>query len=294
MKISFNWLRELVDLKPGVTADSVAEKLTLAGLEVEAIERRGRDRDAAWSSPRCAASARTRAPTSCRSSACAAGGAEEEVVCGAPNVPAPGGKVAWAQPGATLPGGRTLDRREIRGVMSPGMLCSEAELGLGEEGDGILILSPDDAGRRRSGAAGRPARRGPGGQRHAQPARRALARRDRARGGGAVRDDAGGCRRPTRSRRSRCRRGAASTSRSATPAACPRYAARIVTGLQVGPSPLRDARAPGRLRRARHLQPGRRHQLRDAGDRPPAARLRPRPAARRRSSSAGAPTAASR
>src|SRR6185436_2491001 len=43
MKVSFNWLRELVELKPGVTADSVAQQLTLVGLEVESIERRGRD-----------------------------------------------------------------------------------------------------------------------------------------------------------------------------------------------------------------------------------------------------------
>jgi len=43
MKISFNWLRELCELPPGVTAASVGERLTLAGLEVEGIERRGRD-----------------------------------------------------------------------------------------------------------------------------------------------------------------------------------------------------------------------------------------------------------
>ena len=40
MKVSFNWLRELVELKPGVTADSVAKQLSLVGLEVESIERR--------------------------------------------------------------------------------------------------------------------------------------------------------------------------------------------------------------------------------------------------------------
>jgi len=44
LKISFNWLRELAALKPGVTADSVADRLTLAGLEVESIARRGRRR----------------------------------------------------------------------------------------------------------------------------------------------------------------------------------------------------------------------------------------------------------
>jgi phenylalanyl-tRNA synthetase beta chain len=63
-------------------------------------------------------------------------------VCGAPNVPPPGNRVCWAQPGARLPGGKTLEAREVRGVMSPGMLCSEPEMGLGEQGDGILILSP--------------------------------------------------------------------------------------------------------------------------------------------------------
>ena len=142
MKISFNWLRELCDLKPGVTADSVAEKLSLAGLEVEAIDRRGRDLTGVVVAEVLGKRPHPSADT-LSIVRLAAGGAEEEVVCGAPNVPPPGGKVAWAQPGATLPGGKKLDRREIRGVMSPGMICSEIEMGLGEEGDGILILSPD-------------------------------------------------------------------------------------------------------------------------------------------------------
>jgi len=141
MKISFNYLRELVELKPGVTADSVAEKLTLAGLEVESIERRGRD-------VRGVVVAEVRGtrphPTSEKLQLVrlTGGGAENEVVCGAPNVPAPGGKVAWAEPGAVLPGGIKIERREVRGFSSPGMICSEVELGIGEQGDGILILSP--------------------------------------------------------------------------------------------------------------------------------------------------------
>ncbi|MES1208347.1 MAG: phenylalanine--tRNA ligase subunit beta, partial [Pseudomonadota bacterium] len=145
MKISFNWLRELVDLKPGVTADSVSEKLSLAGLEVESIERRGRDlsgvvvAEVRGKRPHPGADTLTLVRVT-------GGGAEEEVVCGAPNVPAVGGKVAWAPPGATLPGGRRLDRREIRGVSSPGMLCSELELGIGEDDTGgILILPPGAA-----------------------------------------------------------------------------------------------------------------------------------------------------
>ena len=140
MKISFNWLRELVSLPPGVTADGAAERLTLAGLEVESIERRGRDVTGVVVAE---VRAQRPHPSSDKLSLVrlVAGGVEEEVVCGARNVPAPGGKVAWAPPGATLPGGHKLERREIRGVSSPGMICSEVELGIGEGGDGILILS---------------------------------------------------------------------------------------------------------------------------------------------------------
>src|SRR5207237_10018287 len=73
-----------------------------------------------------------------------AGAREEEVVCGAPNVPPPGNRVCWAAPGARLPGVAAIAPKEIRGVLSPGMLCSEPELGIGERGDGILILSTSD------------------------------------------------------------------------------------------------------------------------------------------------------
>ena len=90
MKVSFNWLRELVELKPGVTADSVAQQLTLVGLEVESIERRGRDvagvvvAEVRGARPHPGAEKLTLVRV-------VAGGAEEEVVCGARNVP------AWAR-----------------------------------------------------------------------------------------------------------------------------------------------------------------------------------------------------
>ncbi|HTA18803.1 MAG TPA: phenylalanine--tRNA ligase subunit beta, partial [Polyangia bacterium] len=134
MKISFNWLRELVELPPGVTADAVAARLTLAGLEVESIDRRGRELGGVVVAE---VLARKPHPGSDKLSIVRvrAGGAEEDVVCGAPNVPAAGGLVAWAPPGARLPGGITLARKEVRGVSSPGMLCSEVELGMGEGGD---------------------------------------------------------------------------------------------------------------------------------------------------------------
>jgi len=144
MKVSFNWLRELVALKPGVTADSVAQQLTLVGLEVESIERRGRDvagvviAEVRGSRPHPGSDKLTLVRV-----VAGAQQDESEVVCGAKNVPGPGGKVAWAPPGATLPGGRKLERKDVRGVSSPGMLCSEVELGISEASDGILILSPD-------------------------------------------------------------------------------------------------------------------------------------------------------
>src|SRR5205823_3640285 len=129
MKISFNWLRELVDLKPGVTAEAAGERLTLAGLEVESIERRGRDvrgvKIAEVRGVRPHPGAEKLSIVRLRldhahvhvgdGQGVGNAPAEEEVVCGAPNVPPPGGRVAWAPPGASLPGGQILERREIRG-----------------------------------------------------------------------------------------------------------------------------------------------------------------------------------
>ena len=67
-----------------------------------------------------------------------------EVVCGAPNV-RPGVKYAYAAVGTTLPGGLTLTKRKIRGVLSHGMLCSARELGLGTDHEGIMALATDAA-----------------------------------------------------------------------------------------------------------------------------------------------------
>jgi phenylalanyl-tRNA synthetase beta chain len=140
MKISLSWLRELVDLD-GQSADAVAALLTQQGLEVEGIEAKGRELSGVLVAEVLGIRPHPNAEK-LRLVRVRAGAREEEVVCGAPNVPPPGNRVCWAAPGAKLPGGKTLEAREVRGVLSPGMLCSEPEMGLGEGGDGILILSP--------------------------------------------------------------------------------------------------------------------------------------------------------
>ncbi len=74
----------------------------------------------------------------------AGGGTPVDVVCGAANVTA-GTLYPFAPVGATLPGGVKIEKRKIRGENSEGMLCSARELGLGEDGEGIMALSIDAA-----------------------------------------------------------------------------------------------------------------------------------------------------
>jgi phenylalanyl-tRNA synthetase beta chain len=245
MKISFNWLRELVELPPGAMADQVAQRLTLAGLEVESIERRGRDvrgvvvAEVLAKRPHPNAEKLSIVRVRAQKDA-----GEEEVVCGAPNVPAPGGLVAWAPPGATLPGGRTLERKEVRGVMSPGMLCSEVELGMSDQGDGILILSP-------AAMAGAEVATYLGlldevFEVNVTPNRPdALSHAGIAREVAALFETRWKLPAPDEVMKGAFPAGRGVDVSIRDPEACPRYLARLVTGLRVGPSP-----APMRVRLA--------------------------------------------
>jgi phenylalanyl-tRNA synthetase beta chain len=141
MKAVYSWLMELVDLDREIPADEAAAALTAGGLEIEALEEVGRDFEGVVIAE---VAARRPHPDADKLTVVevidAAGGTATEVVCGAPNVPAPGGRVLWARPGARLPGGMAIGSRELKGVRSHGMLCSEKELGLGEDHDGIVVL----------------------------------------------------------------------------------------------------------------------------------------------------------
>lgn len=137
MKVPLRWLDEFVPL--GMDAAELCRRLTMGGLEVEGIEELAADL-------RGVVVARVTAtrphPEGERLTVCevdAGAGSIAEVVCGAPNVGS-GMRVAFAREGAELPGGVRIDSAVIRGVASAGMLCSEAELGLGADSSGIMAL----------------------------------------------------------------------------------------------------------------------------------------------------------
>jgi phenylalanyl-tRNA synthetase beta chain len=144
MKASLRWLRELCPDLPD-DANAIAARFTAAGLEIEGMQAFGAGAEACL-----AASVVSARPHPSRSGlrlvTVDRRGAQQEIVCGAPNVPEPGGLVVLAPLGTHLPAkGMTIERRTIAGVVSEGMLCSEAELGLGDDADGILVLPPGTA-----------------------------------------------------------------------------------------------------------------------------------------------------
>ncbi len=148
MKVSWNWLCELLDIPASVTPQAVADRLSVSGVAVDALHPIGKG----LSGVICA-EVRGKRPHPKADKLTLVdvfdGNEVTQVVCGAPNVPNPGEpgrspRVLWAKPGATLPNGLVLSVREVRGIPSPGMLCAEDELGLSEDHGGIVILSPDD------------------------------------------------------------------------------------------------------------------------------------------------------
>ncbi|SFG34943.1 phenylalanine--tRNA ligase subunit beta [Methylobacterium gossipiicola] len=141
MKFTLSWLKD--HLETEAPLDTIAETLTRIGLEVEGIEDK-----AATLKPYVVAHVLSaeQHPNADRLRVCsvdAGDGQPVQVVCGAPNARA-GMKTVFAPPGTYVPGKDiTLSVGTIRGVESRGMLCSGAELGLGEESDGILDLPAD-------------------------------------------------------------------------------------------------------------------------------------------------------
>ncbi|MEW6057646.1 MAG: phenylalanine--tRNA ligase subunit beta, partial [Bdellovibrionota bacterium] len=139
MKISLNWLADYIDVAP-IRADlkGVFEKLTLRGIEVENVSSLAKGFEKVIVA---SLDAREKHPNSDRLSVCRVNTGSEalQIVCGAQNMKA-GDKVALSMIGAELPNGLKIQKGKIRDVESFGMLCSEQELGLADESEGILIL----------------------------------------------------------------------------------------------------------------------------------------------------------
>lgn len=141
MLISLNWLKQYVDIKEDIK--ELENTLTMIGQEVEAIEEQGKELAKVVIGQ---ITEYGKHPEAEKLTLLKVNIGEEEelqIVCGAPNHKL-GDKVVVATIGAVLPGDFKIKKSKIRGVESQGMLCSEVELGLGNDGDGIIIL-PEDA-----------------------------------------------------------------------------------------------------------------------------------------------------
>jgi phenylalanyl-tRNA synthetase beta chain len=144
MKASYKWLRTLVP-QLAVSPEELAKKLTHAGLEIEAMHAYGAGAKACMVAQVVSMKPHP-SKNSLRLVTVDLGDKTQEVVCGAPNVPDPGGLVVLAPLGAHLPAkNMTIERRAIGGIESEGMLCSESELGLTDDSEGILILPAGSA-----------------------------------------------------------------------------------------------------------------------------------------------------
>lgn len=145
MKVTLNWLKQYVDFN--WTVEAAVEQLTMLGLEVEGVQKLSGSFDGVVVAQ---VITREKHPNADKLSLCRVndGTGERQIVCGAQNFKA-GDKVPLILPGAALPlkpGEKTphhIKVGKIRGVESQGMMCSPQELGLTNEAEGLLILRAD-------------------------------------------------------------------------------------------------------------------------------------------------------
>ncbi|MGA2787475.1 MAG: phenylalanine--tRNA ligase subunit beta, partial [Verrucomicrobiota bacterium] len=145
MKVTLNWLKQYVDFD--WSPEQLTERLTMLGLEVEGVHKTGGEFDGI-----VVAQILTRDPVpgSDKLSVCKVndGKGERVIICGAQNHK-PGDKVPLILPGASLPlkpGDKepfVIKERKVFGITSQGMMCSPQELGLPDQVDGLLILPAD-------------------------------------------------------------------------------------------------------------------------------------------------------
>lgn len=140
MRVPLSWLREFCPTE--LSAEEVADVLTAHGVEVEAVLRPWERLSGIVVAKVLDVRDHPKADRLCVA-IIQSGAGDREVVVGVRNF-APGDLVPYAPPGATLPGlEKPLERREIRGALSDGMLCSPKELGISADHSGILLLPRD-------------------------------------------------------------------------------------------------------------------------------------------------------
>lgn len=137
MRVPLSWLADFIELPEDVPA--LASSLSAQGLKVESIERARDDISSVVVAEVLNIDPHPNADRLILVDV-RTGDTEARVVCGAHNFVI-GDRVPYAAPGARLPGGFELSRKEVRGQVSDGMLCSAHELGMGEDHTGILVLS---------------------------------------------------------------------------------------------------------------------------------------------------------
>jgi phenylalanyl-tRNA synthetase beta chain len=145
MKITLNWLKQYVDFN--WSPEELAERLTMIGIEVEGVQKLGGEFEGIVVAQ---VLTRDKVPGSDKLSVCRVtdGKSERQIICGAQNFK-PGDKVPMILPNYALPlkpGDKepfVIKVRKVMGVESHGMLCSPPELGLPDKVDGLLILPPD-------------------------------------------------------------------------------------------------------------------------------------------------------
>src|SRR6185503_10349921 len=145
MKVTLNWLKQYVDFD--WTPEVLTERLTMLGIEVESVKKLAGEFEGVVVAQ---VITREKHPNADKLSLCRVndGQGERQIVCGAQNFQA-GDKVPLVLPGASLPlkpGEKeafTIKVGKIRGVESQGMMCSGRELGLSEDHEGLLLLRAD-------------------------------------------------------------------------------------------------------------------------------------------------------
>jgi phenylalanyl-tRNA synthetase beta chain len=150
MRVPISWLRAYAPIPEPVDAAEVGRRLTAAGLEVEGVEQVGHDVRGVAVGQVLTVEELTEFKKPIRYCRVAVSEAElsadpgdvRGVICGATNFAA-GDRIAFAQPGAVLPGGFEIGARKTYGRVSEGMICSVRELAIGDDHTGILVLPPD-------------------------------------------------------------------------------------------------------------------------------------------------------